>query len=240
MNETIRWAARLDHVEEVSLAGVADLAYWQERLRPDELVPRPDPHGRAQLLVIAAAARFMGLAFREVSFSVVVDPPAGAERPDASFLLRAFNSRRSFAWCERAFFKTPYYHGHICEFSTAPPVVDLVAPREGKFRLAMGTDSNGARRTPTRTGEDGWRGPVYLPTPQHGPGPRKMFFAELHGHTEAYPFNKDADAVTISPGPDHNTLRELLESSFSATEWLIRTDAFHAKSKTYKRIGVDP
>jgi hypothetical protein len=172
-----------------------------------------------------------------MSFSITVDPPAGAERPDASFLLRAFNSRRSFVWCERAFFKTPYYHGHFREFSTTPPVVDLVAPSEGEFRLVMGTDSNGARRMPSRTGEDGWRGPVYLPTPPHRPGPGKMFFAELRGNTVAYPFRNDADTLTISPEPYNNTLRELLESNFTPSEWLIRTDAFHAKSKTYKRIG---
>ena len=67
----IRYVASLRHVREVSLLCTADWAYWQRRLAPEDLVPA-ERDGRAQILVIAADARFWGVRFQELSFSVVV------------------------------------------------------------------------------------------------------------------------------------------------------------------------
>jgi hypothetical protein len=242
MNDDIQWAARLEHVREVSLVGSADLAFWIERLLAEGLTPRPDANGRAQLLVIAAAARFMGIPFREVSFSIVVEPPAGAERPDASFLLRAYNSRRFFAWCERVFFATPYHRGDIRDVSTSPATMHLVAPREGEFRAQMHTDSTATTRNHSPTAEKGWQGPVYLPT--NGRNRTRAaaesglwFFAELRGQTHSFPFVENVDLLRIDPNPDSVVLRHFIDSGFKPTEWLVRPDAFHAKSKTSKRAS---
>ena len=47
MPKKIQYAAQLEHVREVSLRGSADLAYWTERLRAENLVPVAE-RGRAQ------------------------------------------------------------------------------------------------------------------------------------------------------------------------------------------------
>ena len=109
MNPTIKWAARLSHVREISLRGGADLSYWKDRLDRERLVPL-ERDGRAEILIISADAKFRGVRFREVSFSVAVAPPEPSPGIETVFLLGAFNSNRFFAWCERTFFSTPGQH----------------------------------------------------------------------------------------------------------------------------------
>src|SRR5205809_54806 len=106
--KTIKWAARLKGVREVSLLGTANLAYWKSRLPAEGLVPA-EQDGRAKVLVIAAAALFKGISFAEVSFSIVLATGRNSDPSDA-YLVHAYNSRRFFALCERVFFATPYYH----------------------------------------------------------------------------------------------------------------------------------
>src|SRR5215218_5136234 len=127
---SIKYVAQLAHVREVSLLGTADLAYWTERLRSERLTP-DECEGNAQVLVIAADARFKGMRFREVSFSILVHRPGAAAAVtgdaaagDAGFLAHAFNSSRFFAFCERAFFSTPYYHGRIAVSATVPASIE--------------------------------------------------------------------------------------------------------------------
>src|SRR5947207_14645228 len=104
---SVKWAADLAHVREVSLRGTADLAFWQDRLAKEELAPAADD-GHAHLLIIAADLKFIGVRFREVSFSVLVERRGEGTGSDAAFLVRAFNSCRFFAFSERVFFSTPY------------------------------------------------------------------------------------------------------------------------------------
>jgi hypothetical protein len=52
-DDGIRWAATLPHVREVSLLGTADLAFWRDRLREEDLAPL-DRDGKAQVMLIAA------------------------------------------------------------------------------------------------------------------------------------------------------------------------------------------
>lgn len=228
MNKLIKWAAEIEHVREVSLLGTADLDSWKERLRGEGLAPA-ERDGRARVLVIAAELRFMGVRFREVSFSVLVAPPGGG---DAAYLLRAFNSCRFFAWCERVFFATPYYPGDVRVSATGPVSIRLVRKDEVAFSAAMG-----GGRGPTRTGDDGWDGPVFLPAKRGGRGER-LFFARLRGFTRAYPFIAGADTVAIRPAAGAEVLQTLLDSDFTPTEWIIRGDATHVKSKTYSRAEV--
>jgi hypothetical protein len=46
--------------------------------------------------------------------------------------------------------------------------------------------------------------------------------------------------VAIRPWPDSEVLQALRDSHFVAKEWIIREDATHAKSKTYKRADLLP
>jgi hypothetical protein len=92
MASQIKNAAVLHNVNEVSLLGAADLENWRRRLEPEQLEPVAH-EGRAQLLIIAADAKFMGLRFRELSFSVFARDVSG---PDNSERL-VFDSRVQLA-----------------------------------------------------------------------------------------------------------------------------------------------
>jgi len=116
-----------------------------------------------------------------------------------------------------------------------PVAIHLVRKGEVAFRAEMYTDPSGLGRKPSRCGEDGWEGPVFLPESRRG---KDLFFARIRGHTQAYPFLHGKDAVTIRPSPDSAILQALLDSHFVAKEWVVREDATHAKSKTYKRGEV--
>lgn len=71
MGRPIQWTATIEHVREVSLLGCASLSYWSDRLQSEELRPS-EFEGKAQVLLIAAEMKFMGIWFRELSFSILV------------------------------------------------------------------------------------------------------------------------------------------------------------------------
>jgi hypothetical protein len=64
-----KYIAELNHVREVSLFGVADLAWWTKRLQCEGLFPTTSS-GRAQVMISGIASRFMGLPFRELVIAV--------------------------------------------------------------------------------------------------------------------------------------------------------------------------
>ena len=71
MTTRVKWAAKLDHVQEVSILGSADLGFWQQQLAGESLAP-VNREGRAIVLIVSAEGRFLGVRFREVSVSVFV------------------------------------------------------------------------------------------------------------------------------------------------------------------------
>lgn len=231
----MKYVAQLSHVNEISLLGTADLAYWKQRLEPENLGPA-ERDGKAQVLIIAAAAKFRGLRFRELSFSILVDPPQGTAGRDAAYLLGAFNSNAFFAFCERTFFSTPYQAGDV-RVSTSP-LAAITLRRDGqeRFRAEMLPASPRAGREPASHAEDAWEGPVFLP---RRPGARdrtgKLFFARVSGKTERFPFLPLHDSLSIFVPPHGGALLSLIDSGFAATEWLVRGAATHSKSKTVKR-----
>ena len=234
MSGEVKWAAELAHVREVSLRGTADLAFWKGRLSREGLTPA-ERDGRAQVLVIAADGRFHGVRFRELSFSVVVTPPhEGPPTRDAAFLVRAFNSSRLFAFCERTFFSTPYYHGDVRLSASVPASVELTVKGRAVFAAHMGLPAEGPQRAPSRVGEAGWEGPVFLPRKAAGNDHAGRYFvARIRGETQTYPFEA-TDSVQITPSADGDVFSALAASEFVAEEWALRPDASHAKSKTMK------
>jgi hypothetical protein len=261
MRPPLKFVADIRHVCEVSLLGAADLGYWRDHLAAQGLRPA-ERAGRAQLLIVAAEMRFMGVWFRELSFSVLVTgPDAGGlsltpalspegrgsttasptpvpERTTAAgaYLVQAFNSCRFFAFCERAFFSTPYSHGDVRVVTDLPASIRLRQTGETIVAAEMAVVSAAGEREPARVGEDGWQGPVYLPARGRAKNAAgKWFFAEISGQTRTYPFEPSVDSLAIVPGCDGGILQALVDSQFIATQWAIRDDARHAKSKTYPR-----
>ncbi|MBA3484329.1 MAG: hypothetical protein H0T51_21205 [Pirellulales bacterium] len=240
MHTPVKWVAELAHVREVTLLGTADLPFWKNWLMKEQLLPY-ERDGKAQVLIVAAESKYMGVCFRELSFSVLVFREEEGILQDAAYLVRAFNSCRLFAFCERVFFSTPYYHGDVRISASFPVAVHLVKNGEVVFRAQMEADASGPGREPSRRGEDGWEGPIFLPKTWRGKGRRgKLFFARLQGDTKTYPFLPSKDSLTIKPSPDSEVLQALADSHFVAKEWAVREDATHARSKSYNRADVLP
>ena len=60
MDRPVKWVAKLAEVQEVSVSGVADSAFWKDRLRQADLIP-VEREGKAQILIVAGTARFAGI-----------------------------------------------------------------------------------------------------------------------------------------------------------------------------------
>jgi hypothetical protein len=218
--KTIQYVATIPHVREVSILGTADLEFWTDRLRAENLAPLA-VDGRARILVIAADLRFLGLPFREISFSVLLEG-------SGAFLVQAFNSRRFFAFWERNVFGTPYAFAGVQVSASSQASVQLTRNGEPLFRAAMGAAAPEPGSSPY---QEGWEGPVFLPR-RGGKGGR-LFFARVQGACRPVAFVPSRDVLEIRPAPGLPVLQALIDSRFQATQWLVRQDAVHAKSKTY-------
>ena len=140
---------------------------------------------------------------------------------------------RFFAWCERRLFGTPYFHGNVSVSAVLPTAMDLSLKGPTAFHAEMFAGAPGAPpRTPVHAGEDGWEGPVYLPTTGRRADRGNMFFARVHGFTEAYEFLPE-DWLSLTPAAP--IFEHLIASNFAPAQWLLRASAAHAKSKTYRR-----
>lgn len=223
----IRWAAKVAPVKEVTLHGLADLAYWQEKLRPEGLEPAP-LDGRAQVLLSATETRFWGILFRECLIGVQVSRVGqSGERTAGFFLVHAWNSVRFFAWVERTIFKTPYALGQIDVEPMSPARLSVCEHGAELMRAEQGAASE-----PESIAEETWEGPIFLPKPQNRPP--QLFIAQLNGRTEHHPFIAGRDQLSLNSTANHAAVRSLLESEFGPTRWHLRRAAAHAKSKTYR------
>ncbi|MBY0231735.1 MAG: hypothetical protein K2W96_20810 [Gemmataceae bacterium] len=231
MRPNVAWAAQLGGVREITLLGSADLAFWKERLAREGLVPL-DHAGQARVVVIAARLRFMGVSFREASFSVAVRPPEGEK--DAAFLLHAYNTCSFFAFCERFLSGTPY---HYAECAVEPGCPGLV--QVGRGAAAWHRAMLGARPALPEPVADGFDGPVFLPTRRGKGKPGKLFHARLAGPTRRCPFDPALDSLALDPpSRGGDALRALRESGFAGVEWQVREMALHAKSETVARPSL--
>ena len=229
----VRYVAEIAHVREVSLWGRADLDYWKERLGGLELHPA-ESAWQARVLVSAVSSRFKGMAFRELSVSVVVSREAGGAGRDGFYLLHAFNSLRFFAFVERVCFGTPYFHGSIDVEPRVPASLGVSCRGESLLSAGMGVEVH----EPLADADDVWEGPIYLPPRQVGGRCERLFVARLAGVARRYPFVDGRDRLTITPSPDAPVFQQLLDSRFAPDEWLVREDGNHAKSKTVRRAGA--
>jgi hypothetical protein len=224
----IKYVAEVSPVREVSLRGVADVKPWREPLGAVRLEPA-ESDGRAVVMLSATDARFRGVRFREFSISVLARERDGGV--EGWFLAHAFNSRRFFAWVERAWFSTPYYHARIA-VDAGPPAAVEVGADDGVLCIAMSREMQG--REPSRRGPESWHGPIFLPPrPGQPHAAPKLFYARLEGDALAFPFAADRDEIMIMPSEKWPIFGQLAATNFQPIEWLLRPAAVHAKSRTY-------
>jgi hypothetical protein len=229
-SNNIRYVAEPKHVREVSLIGVSDFGYWSDFLKAEWLVP-VRLGDTAQVVVVAAEMAYMAVRFTEVSFSVRV-ALAGEGGKEGMRLVHAFTSSQVFSWCERNMFDTPYSYGE-CQISVQNPISVRVRAKDG---VVVRAEMSPLARAATRAGEETWEGPVFL-SPRGVAEDSRLFFARLSGHTLTYPF-LSGDRVSLDGSTGGGVLRPLVDSGFSAKEWVMRADATHGKSKTYRRADV--
>lgn len=224
----VKYHVQIANVHEVSLVGDADYATWKRRLSADALRPTM-VDGRAQLLISAVDARFMGIRFRELSLSVFVSQH-GDDRRDGAFLMHAFNSVRFFAWVERTMFRTPYWPARL-EVSCQP--ASFTAAQGGRTLIEARRAAKAVPDLPLWVGEDGWEGPIYLPARFEGDS-GSMFYGKIGGRTQVHPFGPD-DVLRMLPTEGNGALQWFVDSDFTPREWHIRESARHGKSKTVPR-----
>lgn len=237
----VPYHVELQGVREVTLEGVADLRFWEEKLRPEGLYPARDAQGRSELLLSASEGRFHGIRFREASVSVFVSRTAGGSTRDGAFLVQAFNSLRFFALVERAVFGTPYRAARI-QLQLEPFPSLSIAPGEAPLiRVArMPRQHGGTATEPMRRREEGWAGPVFLPSAATtGHGLPALFHAKIGGLTEVFEFRPEVDSLELTPRAEHPVVGWLVESRFRPVEWHVRASAIHGKSRTVRR-GPSP
>lgn len=223
-NKPIRYVAEVAPVREVTLHGVADLAFWQEKLRSDNLQPVAN-EGQAQVFLSATEARFLGIRFRECIIGIHVEPRN--EQP-AMYLIHAWNSLQAFAWIERNMFGTAYYAGEIALESEFPANFMLAARQQPLVLATLGQEP----REPQAIADEHWQGTVFLP--RKNGGPQKLFVAKLAGRTEQYAFVPSADLLTLGRSAACPPIGWLIDSGFTPQTWAVRQAAAHAKSKTYR------
>lgn len=222
-NLTLKYAAELDNVTEVTLRGTADLLFWQDILRRERLFPYAEK-GQAVLLLSATDAKWKKFKFREFVISVGVCFEEHGTRLDGYYLPHAFNSSRLLAFSERMFFRTPYFQGDIQLENRLPVSIKL----QDKTDVLLGAEMS-APDVPPIVEYQEWQGPIFLPNNSG------KFFAVLAGETDHYPFSPQTDRFELKPSPRYEIFQQLIESNFVGTTWSLRSNARHAKSKTYKR-----
>ena len=229
-DNSIKWVAKLEHVREVTLLGNADLAYWRRRLESEELLPA-DFDGHARIMVVVADSRYMFVPFREISFSVLVEPFDNRCGQQSAFLIQAFNSCRFFAFCERRFFSTPYLHADVRAESRIPVSVELRTKDGTIFHARMASHKLPTSVDAHMGGRDGI---IHLPT-LGASRPRRLFKVRISGSTQSMPFLPGRDSLTMENSAVTSLPQILQDSGFTPELWEIRQAATHVKSATYRR-----
>ena len=93
-------------------------------------------------------------------------------------------------------------------------------------------------RVRTRAGEEMWEGPIFLPGSAE-PNAARLFFGRLKGDTLTYTVLAE-DEISMEHEDVSGISRLLADSSFTPREWMIRLDATHGRSKTYRRAKAFP
>jgi hypothetical protein len=219
----LKYVAEIKDVREICLVGCADLEFWKTHLGPLQLVPT-NFAGHARVLVSVVKLKWMSIAFQELSVAIPIDPP-DASTPSI-YLASAFNTSRLLAWCERTFFQTPYEHARITMHAEQPWSFEL---RDNTLATLV---VQCQRAAPTATVDDDWTGCIFLP-PARRSSKRKFFHAKLSGAVQVAPFAATSAEFKLQPSMQRPAIGLLVDSHFAPSEWRVRPNATHARSKTF-------
>ncbi len=136
-----RYVAEIRQVREIAVHGLADLGYWSDRLQPQGLDPVSDD-SRAQLVLTAVAAKWMGSRFRELSIGVLARAQWNVGHEEGIYLAHAFNSSRLLAFCERTLFRTPYFHADIRLDAGLPLSITVASSKQKLLEVKMQDDQD--------------------------------------------------------------------------------------------------
>ena len=224
-NKSIKYAADLYNVKEVTLHGTADLSFWETVLHKENLFPYREG-GKAVLLLSAIEAKWRGFRFKEFVIAVGICLDENGMSLDGYYLPHAFNSSKFLVFSERMFFRTPYFRGNIRLENKLPASIKLQDKTEVLLHARMSIPS-----TPPIVEYLEWEGAIFLPNN------RGKFFAVLAGETEIYPFSPEIDQFEIKPSARHQIFQQLIDSNFVGSVWGLRSKSRHARSKTYKEMS---
>lgn len=206
----------IEPVLEITLLGSAGDKHWRTLLS-EEGLPILSQQGQARILISAVDSKYMGFPFRELSVSVQVDE-------QRFFLAQAYNSLAAFAWVERVFFRTPYYHGKV---TAQPRHIGLHVGTQQVFTAAL------AESRPALEQHECNELQIYLPKRLHPRSKQHHFFhARLEGDTQIY--REGFEVRGIQPLAHQPVWGLLQASDFRVDEWRVRTAARHSKSKTFQ------
>ena len=234
---SIKWAANLDGVREVSLWGTAEKAYWCDYLASEGLVP-DELDGKARIMIVAAEGRFHEPAVSRNQFlsrNRVTGPTVRACRISVTSLQLS----QVFAFCERVFFSTPYRQGNVTVSCESQPLAKLSVANNILFHAELGRREQTETHRTTEVAASAWQGPVYLPAKKQkeaqGKNRKGVFVARIGGETTTVPFSPKYDVLTIDADRRSPATQMLRASGFAPLYWEIRRSANHAKSKTMTR-----
>ncbi|MCU0464689.1 MAG: hypothetical protein MUF38_08980 [Anaerolineae bacterium] len=209
------YTTTIEPVFEVTLTGTTDSSAWEQILASEA------PHisldaATTEVVLSATRAKFMGMAFQEFSISLLLDT-------QRAFLLYAFNSNPFFAYAERRFFRTPYYHAKITVESRRAHVV---AGDGSSFEVALPQDTPVSEPIMERQ-------TLKIELPQSlrkRANTSHYFHALLEGETRHY--TTSSIEMVCFEGTMLPALAALSRSNFQPHDWIVRTSARHGKSKT--------
>ena len=224
-NKSIKYAADLYNVKEVTLYGTADLSFWETVLHKENLFPYHE-EGKAVLLLSAIEAKWRGFRFKEFVIAVGSCLNENGMSLDGYYLPYAFNSSKFLVFSERVFFRTPYFHGNIRLENKLPASIKLRDKTEVLLHARMSIPNR-----PPIVEYLEWKGPIFLPNN------RGKFFAVLAGEADLYPFSPETDQFELKSSARHRIFQQLIDSNFAGGVWSLRRNSRHAKSKTCKEIS---
>ena len=224
----VKYIAVVNGGREVTLIGSAEYDYWADRLLHDNLVPQK-VNGRAEVILSAVQLKWMGISFREFSVSIRVHDRAEPSI-DGIYLVSAFSTSRLLAFIENHHFRTPYCHSNIDVSVQDPWSLQLFDGRNPVIKSER-HDADDVEYC-----DETWEVRIFLPNGARRVTPSdKLFFATLSGATQIVRFSATSDSLALMPSNQHAVVQSLVDSGFTGSEWRVRSNATHARSKTYRR-----